>query len=126
MIPNKVKVAGIDYEVREVEELDFDPMHLGDCIYQQSLIRIKQGMSKDKKEQTFVHELLHACFHEAGFDEQDEDTINRVAIVLHQVLKENRLFFGGVSEIKCTVNVDTKEILKSMEKELQRISRCRK
>lgn len=47
-----------------------------------------------KKEQTFVHELLHACFNEAGFNEQDEDMINRVGVMLYQVLKDNYLDFN--------------------------------
>jgi len=51
-------------------------------------------MSRDKKEQTLLHEMLHACFNEAGFDEQDEDVVNRLGIVLYQVLKDNNLSFG--------------------------------
>ncbi|MGM0776926.1 MAG: ImmA/IrrE family metallo-endopeptidase [Bacillota bacterium] len=94
MIPDKVKVAGIDYAVIQVDEIDNSPLQMGQILYQKSLIQIKHGMSEDKKEQTLVHELLHACFNEAGFEEQDEDMINRVSIVLYQVLKDNKLHFG--------------------------------
>ncbi|USK61848.1 ImmA/IrrE family metallo-endopeptidase [Peribacillus asahii] len=94
MLPNKIKVAGIDYQIQEVKEIDDDPSMIGSYIYQKSTIKIKSGMSQDKKEQTLVHEMLHACFNEAGFDEQDEDVINRVGIVLYQVLKDNDLSFG--------------------------------
>ncbi|MDD9312657.1 ImmA/IrrE family metallo-endopeptidase [Cytobacillus firmus] len=94
MIPSKVKVAGIDYVVNQVGEISNNPFQMGEIIYQKSLIQIKHGMSEDKKEQTLVHELLHACFNEAGFEDQDEDMINRVGIVLYQVLKDNNLYFG--------------------------------
>ena len=95
MLPNKIKVAGIDYQIQEVEEIDDDPSMMGCCIYQKSTIKIKSNMSDDKKEQTLVHEMLHACFNEAGFDEQDEDVVNRLGIVLYQVLKDNNLSFGN-------------------------------
>lgn len=42
-----------------------------------------------KRHQTFIHELTHAIFHEAGIDDQDEEQINRVAIVLHEVFLDN-------------------------------------
>ncbi|USK61325.1 ImmA/IrrE family metallo-endopeptidase [Peribacillus asahii] len=93
MLPNKLKVAGIDYQIQEVEEIDDDPSMMGCYIYAKSIIKIKSNMSGDKKEQTLVHEMLHACFNEAGFDEQDEDVVNRVGIVLYQVLKDNQLSF---------------------------------
>lgn len=94
MVPNKVMVAGIGYDVIQVDEIDDDPSILGMCLYSKSLIKIRANMSQDKKEQIFVHEMLHACFNEAGFDEQDEDVINRVGIVLYQVLKNNNLSFS--------------------------------
>jgi len=93
MLPNKIKVAGIDYQIQEVAEIDDDPSMMGSCLYQRTIIKIKSNMSNDKKEQTLIHELLHACFNEAGFNEQDEDVINRVGIVLYQVLKDNQLSF---------------------------------
>lgn len=51
-------------------------------------------MSQERKEQVFVHEMLHACFFEAGYTEQDEDAINRVSAILYQVLKDNAICFG--------------------------------
>jgi hypothetical protein len=48
-------------------------------------------MSDERKEQTIVHEMLHAIHFEAGYDseDQDEDMINRTANVLHQVIVDN-------------------------------------
>lgn len=119
MIPTNVKVAGIDYKVEQVEEIDNNPSHMGDVVYQKSLIRIKQGMSEDKKEQTLVHEILHACYEEAGIENQDEDTINRVGVILYQVLKDNKMFFKKPSEITCQVSAKDFDIEK-IAKQLQR------
>ncbi|WP_273129975.1 hypothetical protein [Bacillus weihaiensis] len=97
MIPNKIKVAGIDYAVllKNFIEINGDRNYQGSCSYVDSEIEVLDGLSEDKKEQTFIHELTHAIFHEAGFKEQDEDMVNRVGIVLYQVLKDNKLYFGG-------------------------------
>jgi len=96
MIPSAVKVAGVQYEVVEKDfiEIDGNRNYQGACWYGESTIEILSDLSPTKKEQVFIHELVHACLKEAGFDEQDEDTVNRLGIVLHQVLKDNKLYFG--------------------------------
>lgn len=91
MIPAKVKVAGIEYEVIEVNKMEEQFNQLGQILYTKGLIKLDKELAPDRKEQVFVHELLHACFYEAGFEEQDEDMVNRLGIVLYQVLKDNHL-----------------------------------
>ncbi|THE09934.1 ImmA/IrrE family metallo-endopeptidase [Bacillus timonensis] len=103
MIPNKVKIAGIEYSVTEKHGLEQKHGLLGHVLYSLSEIEIDDRLNQDRKEQVLVHELLHACFHEAGFEEQDEEMINRISIVLYQVLKENHLAFG---ETVTTVGTD--------------------
>ncbi len=88
-IPDKVNVCGVIYTVEESETVDNDLTCLGVCIYADSKICLKKNISAERKAQTFVHELLHAIFYEAGFDEQDEELINRVGKVMYQVLQDN-------------------------------------
>lgn len=90
-IPYKVKVAGVNYQVHEVDGLIANDSALGRVLYHKTEIQLDCGMSVEKKEQVFIHELLHAIFNESGFEEQDEDMVNRLAITLHQVLKDNDL-----------------------------------
>lgn len=96
MIPDKVLIAGVEYQVNEVDTviIDGSTNYAGSCDYVCSEIQLLKNLSKTKKEQTLIHEILHACFHEAGFNEQDEDVINRVSIVLYQVIKDNNFNFG--------------------------------
>ncbi|MBU5594909.1 ImmA/IrrE family metallo-endopeptidase [Amphibacillus sp. MSJ-3] len=95
MTPNKVDVAGINYDVILVNGLAEDHNLIGQVIYEKGIIKIDADICQDKKEQVFVHELLHAIFTEAGYDKQDEDMVNRLGIVLYQVLKSNKLYFGN-------------------------------
>lgn len=88
----KIKVGSLYYEVIEQEYFksqDDDRNLWGYCDYEQLKIFIRSSLSEQKKKQVLAHELTHAIFHGAGYTEQDEDMINRVAIVLHQVLQEN-------------------------------------
>jgi Zn-dependent peptidase ImmA (M78 family) len=95
MIPQTVKVAGITYQTKEVDNLSHDHSLYGQVTYANTLIKIDSGLSEEKKEQVFVHELFHAILHEAGYDEHDEEMVRRVSNVLYQVLKDNQLNFGG-------------------------------
>jgi hypothetical protein len=87
----QLKVGGSIYTVNEVAGLlrklsMYGNVDFGDCI-----IQIDADMSDERKEQTITHEMLHAVHFEAGYnpEEQDEDMINRVANVLHQVIVDN-------------------------------------
>lgn len=89
MLPTQLKVGGVTYTVEEQENLINTDDAWGRVDYFDSHIRVDTSLSAERKEQTLIHELTHAIFLEAGYKEQDEDMINRVSIVLHQVLKDN-------------------------------------
>lgn len=94
MLPNKVNVVEIEYTVKEVKGLENNHNKMGCIRYGSAEIELDADMSLERKEQVFVHEMLHACFFEAGYIDQDEDVINRVGAILYQVIKENKLSFG--------------------------------
>lgn len=95
MIPGKVKVAGVVYTVTEQEviEINGNRNYQGACDCGQTEIQILSSLSESRKEQVFVHELVHAILNEAGYDEHDEELVTRFSIGLHQVLKDNPLNF---------------------------------
>lgn len=101
MIPSKVKVAGIEYDVqhKDIVEIAGNRNYRGKCESNLGIIELANGMGKDVAEQVFVHELIHACLDQAGYDEHDEDMVNRLGIILHQVLKDNKLYFGDEETI---------------------------
>lgn len=111
MIPKKVKVGGMEYTVEEKEfvEIDGDKNYLGKVNYVTTQIEVLDNV---RKEETFVHELLHAIFFEAGYQEQEEEMIDRVSKVLYQVLKDNQglLQKCNKSEVIDLCNGDLKEV----------------
>lgn len=85
-----VKVAGIEYKVQVKELVDNDPNTYGSCVYHDAHIEIRKGLSRERTEQIFVHELMHATIFEAGYRvDEYEELVERLSVVLHQVIKEN-------------------------------------
>lgn len=94
-----IKVGGITYKV-ELKDLstrndEASGKQLGWCVYDEDKIEINEKLTQPRIEQTLIHELVHAIMYEAGL-EQDEDMVNRIGLVLHQVLKDND--FGWLQE----------------------------
>jgi hypothetical protein len=94
VIPNAVKIAGLEYNVTDVDGLAEHHGLCGQVLYERCLIKLDSSLPADKKEQVFVHELVHGIFEQSGYDEQNEEMVNRLGIVLYQVLKDNKLYFG--------------------------------
>jgi Zn-dependent peptidase ImmA (M78 family) len=92
----KFRIGSVDYTVAEVEGLSEKYNLYGQVVYSDTHIEIDSAMSPVRKHNVLVHELLHAVLFEAGFDQQDEDLVNRAAHVLHGVLRDND--FGFIKE----------------------------
>jgi Zn-dependent peptidase ImmA (M78 family) len=87
----QLKVGGAVYTVNEVKGLVSKVSMYGNVDFSDCIIQIDANISDERKEQTLIHEMLHAVHFEDGYDpsEQDEDMINRTANVLHQVIVDN-------------------------------------
>ncbi|MFN0604407.1 ImmA/IrrE family metallo-endopeptidase [Facklamia hominis] len=88
----KVKVGGIDYQVvlkdLDTRSDDQTGQQLGWCVVGDNLIEINSKAHETRQDQTLIHELTHAMFFEAGI-EDDEDLVNRLGLILYQLLKDN-------------------------------------
>ena len=88
----EIKIGGIDYTVDFLNlssRLDeTHGMSMGFCVFDKNLIEVNENIHIERQKQTIIHEMVHAMFFEIGID-QDEDTVNRLGIILHQVLKDN-------------------------------------
>lgn len=94
MIDGKVfRVGGVDYSVELVPELHRLHQLWGQVTYQDTSIQIETELSPTRTNNVLIHELTHAVFNEAGFMTQDEDVVNRVASVLHALLRDNDFSF---------------------------------
>lgn len=88
---SQVKVGQLEWTVKESPAviIEGNRNYAGSCSYEKTEITLLETLSEERKEDVFFHELTHAMFHEAGFDDHEEDVVNRLAKIVHQVVKEN-------------------------------------
>lgn len=108
---DKIKVAGITYNVGlgEFPQTKNDNIvKWGEIDYDIAEIKINNELAQERQHQTLIHEMVHAMFCEAGISvEDEEDVVNRLGLVLYQVLKDND--FSWVSAEREVTTIRTKE-----------------
>ncbi len=97
-IPKKIKIGGFIWEVKESKEVTAEGNCYGSTHHSLQKIFLEPKMTKQKTEQVFLHEVLHAIWDHAGmnankkFDKESEEMIiNPLANGLYQVLNDNKL-----------------------------------
>ena len=90
-IPEKVRIGGREYAVKETENLnDGVNMAYGHIDYEQGVIRITKGLGHDKKCITLWHEMLHGISEHFGLKIEDEEEVVTVfAKGVYQLLADN-------------------------------------
>lgn len=89
---DKVKIGGIVYQIEVVNDFTGETGDWGQTNFKKTKITLDSNLSEQRRNQTLVHEIVHGLFMEAGI-EDDEDAVNRLGIVLHQVLTDNDFSF---------------------------------
>lgn len=69
----KVNICGMPHTVIECED-NFDvDAHFGQIDYKACEIRVNKDMSKEAKEETIIHEMVHGMLVHLGYTEQSDD-----------------------------------------------------
>lgn len=103
-IPDSIRIGSIDYEVvKSPQALLYGGQQCyGLCDFENSQIMIDMEMtSKQRLEQTFLHEICHAMLYSRSLKEatNDENLVDELAWALHQLIKDNpQLFLDEVTE----------------------------
>jgi len=87
------RVGAVDYSVEVIAKLADRHGLGGQVVYGDTHIQMDEGLSPSRMNEVLLHELTHAMFYEAGFDDHEEDTVNRIAKVLHGMLRDNDFGF---------------------------------
>ena len=90
----EINILGMTYHVEEVDCVNkFEPRK-GEINFMTNEIRIDKSLPKDLKEQTLLHEIIHAICDLLGMDEscEDETKVQGLATALHQVLSDPTIF----------------------------------
>ena len=90
-LPSKIKIGGHWVTVIEADNpiLD-DQVKNGKQDYNNLIIEIKKDLPDTRKEQVFLHELMHFVYDMSG-ENPSEEFVERTSEWLYAVLKENDL-----------------------------------
>ncbi|AZU61046.1 hypothetical protein [Neobacillus mesonae] len=88
-----IRVAGNDYTVDVNSQVNAINGQWGNCSYGDNRIQIAEGLCENRQHDVLVHEMMHAVMYEAGYDDHEEELVNRVSKVLYQVLRDNDFAF---------------------------------
>lgn len=90
----EIDILGVIYQVNEVEVVDKEELCKGKINYLTNEIRVDKGLVQSAKEQTLMHEILHAVFDLLGLDElnADENKVQSIATALHHVFTSQTIF----------------------------------
>lgn len=103
-----IRVGTADYSVEEVANLMQKHDLFGQVSYHDGIIELEPTLCNDRKKNVIIHELIHACLFEAGYDEQDEEQVRRLGNVLTQVLRDND--FGFMRESAHVFTSDDEDV----------------
>jgi Zn-dependent peptidase ImmA (M78 family) len=90
----EINIMGVIFTVMEVDVVNKTEPRKGEIDYLTNEIRIDKNMPKSSKEQTLMHEIMHAVFDLLGMDElaEDEAKVQSIATALHQVFTAQTIF----------------------------------
>lgn len=96
-----IKVGPLSYVVR-IEATEYENGHCGATYHQLSQINISPNLSTGEYRSTLLHEVMHACAHFAGIDQEekiDEETwITKLSPTLLMVLSDNPHLIGALTD----------------------------
>ena len=89
----EVKIGATKYKIANSQVIDpaARGVVMGEVDYPSCLITLLGPLNKTRKEETLIHEILHAIFFEAGYLEHSEEMVDRLTPFLYSFIKENNL-----------------------------------
>lgn len=92
-IPDELKIRRSTWRIVIDDKIENTHNAVGLCIYSTKRIVLSPDQSRNELEDTFLHEILHACFPNGIVaDRTEEKIVRRLAPVLLRVLHDNDLF----------------------------------
>jgi Zn-dependent peptidase ImmA (M78 family) len=99
IIPSKIRVIGLDFEIEENEKVANEGNTFGSVHSRKQRIFLEPNETQQRKEQTLVHEMLHAIFMQTGLSERlrdnkdvtEEQLVSTISAALYAVLVDNGL-----------------------------------
>lgn len=96
-----IRIGGVDYDVIDDPVLT-DVQLCGQIRWLRCQIAVAPGVHPQARVQILLHEIVHGILHNAGIDEQPENTVDAIAHGLIQVLRDNPKLYEQITLIPNT------------------------
>jgi hypothetical protein len=93
MLPNTVKIGGFTWPVVVEDNLQSLRERAGEARFVDQIIAISGTNTSERKQEVFIHEILEVIKHLYEI-KIDHDNLSRIAVVLHQIIKDNPGIFN--------------------------------
>lgn len=91
-IPEKIRIAGVDYKITTDNNLVQERAIIGECSHDRCEIKLHiKGRTGDAIMRTLWHEILHAIDANYNGAKLEEAAVERLATGIYQVLADNKL-----------------------------------
>ena len=90
-VEDRIKILSQIYKVKEIDFEGTDNIHFGLIKYETNEILLNKNISKERKQVTLIHEILHAVFQQLGFEKENDNEylINSLSESVILLVKEN-------------------------------------
>lgn len=94
-IPERIKIGGFDWSIKSDANVTYEGQIHGSTHNQTQTIFLDQDGTQQKREQTLLHEIMHAIWWQSGLvkrftdHKMEEEVIDALSNGLYQVLKDN-------------------------------------
>ena len=90
----EISILGISYQIHEVESVSKTESLMGQIDFIKQCIFIDKSLSKERKEEVLLHEIIHGIAEATGLDEKwDEQEIKVFSRTLYCLLKEQTTLY---------------------------------
>lgn len=101
-LPKELKIGGFQWSVEEHKDVAHEGNVFGSTHTQSQKFFIEPDLAIQKRDQTLLHEIMHAIWWQSGLGkiyndkehkEIEENVVHGLSMGLYQVLKDNKLSF---------------------------------
>lgn len=94
-IPENIKILGVSYKIEQVDYIEKGSERVGEINHPYTTIKLQNDLADTQKERALIHEVTHGILALLGDWElhNNEEFVSRFSSALHQVVKDNNLFF---------------------------------
>ena len=86
-----INILGMKHKIKNCDVIDNNVTTMGQVDLFNQIIKIKNEMGKEVKQQTLMHEIIHAVLFNLGYNDEytNEKFVQQLSLGIYQLIKDN-------------------------------------